>query len=660
MSRPSVNLSRLALLLALLASLVDWTASGKVLSLTGSLPILATALCQLAWHHHRQALARWAELAVLMVLIPALASFLIPEHWISHATWNRLAEGGMAGSLIVDWRPPLLVILCLIMLIASLLLRTRANLGSPQLLAMSAILLVMQGIEAWHASNLLSLTGSTLEQAALWSLLAAQLSGVAINWRGHLPGLKRSLPASVLLTCLTLLFWHQQKTLVEGNLHAETQGRNQQLAETLSLEIRDHLQAMQRFANSWRLQESLPTEDQWARQAAPYHRDFQYFLNIAFIDSDSRIRQVHPANATNQSLLGRRLFDEQPAGRSALGKALINGQMGRTGIIDLLQGVPGIIHYLPVLDDDSQQPRGAVGMVVSLPVLADTLFHQTSPSYFGLTLMTPDRTLAERQATSRLATWQHRSDIDLDGLSLTLVSRPTLSLLLSRLSRQPVVSLTIGLLLAYLLYMVLFAHQHMDTQQRLMRRSNRELRREVRSRTRLQKEVEWLASHDELTKLPNRRLFMGVLERHGQTRPLSLLICDIDYFKQINDAFGHLQGDQYLQSIGKQGRDIIESVDGVFARYGGEEFIACLPGHDAVMARKVAERLREAIQHLDLRHADGCPLTISIGVTTQVKGDQQSDALLQAADEALYAAKAGGRNRVIIAPPPTPSPASLP
>ncbi|SEL14295.1 GGDEF domain-containing protein [Halomonas daqiaonensis] len=652
-TRPSLNLTLLALLLAVLASLLDWVPPGQALSLTGSLPILATTLCQLAWHHHHQALARWTGLAILMVLIFALASFLIPEHWIAHAAWNRLAERLIAGSLIVDWRPPLLVILCLIMLIASLLVRTRANLGSPQLQAMTALLLIMQGIETWHAPHLLSLAGSALEQAALWSLLAAQLSGVAANWRDHFPGLKRALSAGVLLTCLTLLFWHQQKTLVESNLRADTQVQSQRLAENLSREIHDHLQAMQRFANSWELQDSLPAEAQWARQAAPYHRDFQYFLNIAFIDTDSRIRRVYPASATNQRLLGRRLFDAQPEGRSAQGEALFSGRIGRTGIIELLQGEPGIIHYLPILDDDSQGPRGAVGMVVSLPVLADTLFRQTNANHFGLSLMTLDQTLAEREAIARVAAWQHRSSIDLDGLSLTLVSRPTLSLLLSRLSRQPVVSLTTGLLLAYLLYMVLFAHHHMASQQRLMVRSNRELRHEVRNRTRLQEEVEWLASHDDLTKLPNRRHFMQVLERHHQTRPLSLLICDIDHFKQINDTFGHLQGDHYLKRIGELGREIIESAGGVFARYGGEEFIACLPSHDAVMARDIAEHLREAIQHLDLRQADGRPLTISIGVTTQMDGELQIDALLQAADEALYAAKAEGRNRVIIAPPPS-------
>lgn len=244
------------------------------------------------------------------------------------------------------------------MLITSLLVKTRANLGSPQLQAMTALLLVMQGIEIWHDTNLLSLSGSSLEQAALWSLLVAQFSGVAVNWRGHIPGLKRALSAGVLLTCLTLAFWHQQKTLVESNLHAETQAQSQRLAETLSREIRDHILAMQRFANSWQLQDSLPTDEQWARQAAPYHRDFRYFLNIAFIDSDSRIRRVHPSNAINQSLLDRRLFDAQPAGRPALSEALFNGQMGRTGVIDLLQGVPGIIHYLPILDEDSQRPRG--------------------------------------------------------------------------------------------------------------------------------------------------------------------------------------------------------------------------------------------------------------------------------------------------------------
>jgi diguanylate cyclase (GGDEF)-like protein len=655
MTRFAANLTRLALLLALLEALLVWTGSGQVSSLPGALPIIVTALAHLAWHHHRQTLARGTGLAMLVALGLALASFLIPEYWISFDAWNRVTDRLVAGSLIVDWRPPLLVILCLIMLIASLLVKTRANLGSPQLQAMTTLLLIMQAIEVWHAPGLLTLAGSPLEQAALWSLLAAQFSGVAVNWRDHLPGLTRSLSAGVLLTCLILLFWHQQKTRVESHLYAETRAQSQRLAENLSREIREHLLAMQRFANSWQLQDSLPTAAQWARQAAPYHEDFRYFLNIAHIDSDSRIQRVHPANTINQSLLGARLFDEQPAGRSALGEALFNGQVGRTGIIDLLQGEPGIIHYLPILDDDSQRPRGAVGMAVSLPALADTLFQQTNPEHFGLSLLTTEQTLAERQAASRLAFLQHRSAINLDGLSLTLVSRPTLSLLLSRLPRQPVVSLTIGLLLAYLLYMVLFAHRHMAAQQRLMQSSNRELRHEVRSRTRLQKEVEWLAGHDDLTQLPNRRHFMQVLGSHVDTRPLSLLLCDIDHFKQINDTLGHLQGDHYLKRIGEVGREIIESAGGILARFGGEEFIACLPGHDATMARDVAERLRVATHQLQLSHADGSHLTISIGVTTQADGDLETDALLQAADDALYMAKAEGRNRVIIAPPASPT-----
>ena len=221
--------------------------------------------------------------------------------------------------------------------------------------------------------------------------------------------------------------------------------------------------------------------------------------------------------------------------------------------------------------------------------------------------------------------------------------------LLGDLPRQPVVSLTVGLLLAQLLYLVLFSQQQMASQHQAVRRSNHELRREITERHRLQQEVEWLAGHDELTGLPNRRTFMGALGGHDPHRPISVLLCDIDHFKRINDRLGHLEGDRCLVEIGRLGRGVIEAAGGLFARLGGEEFVVSLPGRDEREAMQIAEALRAAVAASGLAHADGRPLTVSIGIATGAPGPLRVDALLNAADEALYRAKAAGRNRVMAA-----------
>ncbi|GHE20827.1 sensor domain-containing diguanylate cyclase [Halomonas urumqiensis] len=643
------HIDRLALLLALLSLVMTTSSVASTSSLPGTLPILAASLAQLAWHEHRPRLARLMLMPILLILGLCLASHLIPEYWLAHASLDRLADYLSPGSLLVDWRPPLLITLCLGTLCLSLLVRTRASLGAPLLLGMTGMLLVVQLI-GWNTRpTLLPLAGAPLEQAVLWLLLVAQLARVSVGWRVTRPSIQRALWPSLALTLLTILFWHQQMTLSERELRTQTQQQGQRMAEQLSREIDEHLAAMRRFTHIWRLTDTPPNAAQWQRQAAPYQQDFRYFLNIAYIDADSRILHAHPLNAVNRGIIGSRLYDDQPAGRPAVRAALEEGREGRTDIITLLQGVPGIIHYLPIFHADTEQPAAAVAMVVSLPVLADTLFTRTSPDELALTLRAGQELIAHQPATSRLGPWQYETSLALESETLALITQPTLAQLLGQLPRLPVVSLAIGLVLATLLYLALFAHHQMITQHHSVTRSNRELRTEVRERTRLQQEIEWLAGHDELTSLPNRRTFMKALERHADQRPLSLLLCDIDHFKRLNDQLGHLEGDRHLTDIAKCGRKVVERAGGLFARFGGEEFVACLPCHDHQQASRVAESLRQAVEGLGLTHADGTPLTISAGVATQVTGPLQTDALLRAADEALYAAKSAGRNQVVLA-----------
>jgi len=172
----------------------------------------------------------------------------------------------------------------------------------------------------------------------------------------------------------------------------------------------------------------------------------------------------------------------------------------------------------------------------------------------------------------------------------------------------------------------------------------------------LQKQLEDYSFRDGLTGVANRRKFDAVFDdewnearRHMQ--PLSLILVDIDYFKQYNDHYGHVQGDECLKRVaralgatGSRSRDF-------FARYGGEEFALVLPATDEAAAQRVAERCRQAIFKEQIAHAaSGVSqvLTVSMGVATIIPaaGDVPM-AFIEAVDQRLYLAKQAGRNRVV-------------
>lgn len=163
-----------------------------------------------------------------------------------------------------------------------------------------------------------------------------------------------------------------------------------------------------------------------------------------------------------------------------------------------------------------------------------------------------------------------------------------------------------------------------------------------------------LAATDFLTGLLNRREFMtrSVIELARSWRyntPLSIIMLDVDHFKQINDTLGHLAGDEALRRLADICRDEFRQVD-VIGRLGGEEFAICLPNTSLLGAEQVAERVRQRVDQLE-RHYQGWPLkfTVSSGVAALDGNDRQITDILERADKALYRAKQSGRNRVEIA-----------
>lgn len=159
--------------------------------------------------------------------------------------------------------------------------------------------------------------------------------------------------------------------------------------------------------------------------------------------------------------------------------------------------------------------------------------------------------------------------------------------------------------------------------------------------------LEDLATTDGLTGLKNHRLFQEKsaeeFERSQRYRsPLSVIMLDVDKFKSYNDTFGHPAGDQVLKRVAAVMKATVRRTD-LVARYGGEEFAILLPETAEEGARELAERLRAAIETQPWNKR---PVTISIGVATLERTTSSFSVLLKQADEALYASKAGGRNRV--------------
>ncbi len=170
------------------------------------------------------------------------------------------------------------------------------------------------------------------------------------------------------------------------------------------------------------------------------------------------------------------------------------------------------------------------------------------------------------------------------------------------------------------------------------------------------KKLKRLSLEDNLTGIPNRRAFDQYFEVEWQramreTTALSLLLIDVDFFKQYNDFYGHLAGDDCLRNIAQGLKGMLQRPSDLLARYGGEEFIALLPNTDALGAIHIAEKLRLKVISLNLEHraSDICDVvTVSIGVVTTIPMiKHQPRDYIHAVDNALYAAKKQGRNRTV-------------
>lgn len=176
---------------------------------------------------------------------------------------------------------------------------------------------------------------------------------------------------------------------------------------------------------------------------------------------------------------------------------------------------------------------------------------------------------------------------------------------------------------------------------------------DITDRKRLEEQLKSQSITDALTEIPNRRAFemridTEIKRSNRQGNNLALIMVDIDYFKNVNDTYGHSGGDETLKSVAQMIQNKIRCADFV-ARFGGEEFVILLPDTDLNGAISTAENIRKIIESFKIKLADSkeTSVTISLGVAER-KGKESAEDILRKADTALYNAKENGRNRVVV------------
>ncbi|VXD19398.1 Response regulator receiver modulated diguanylate cyclase [Planktothrix serta PCC 8927] len=180
--------------------------------------------------------------------------------------------------------------------------------------------------------------------------------------------------------------------------------------------------------------------------------------------------------------------------------------------------------------------------------------------------------------------------------------------------------------------------------------------RDITERKQIELDLSRWAKLDGLTGVANRHYFDQFLNQEWlrnqqEKQPISLILCDVDYFKAYNDTYGHLEGDDCLKKVAKAIEQVVQRPGNLLARYGGEEFVIILTQTNLLEALQIATEIQASIQALNIPHAQSQVsdlLTISLGISSLIPTKENSiQVLIKGADEALYEAKQKGRNRII-------------
>jgi len=329
-----------------------------------------------------------------------------------------------------------------------------------------------------------------------------------------------------------------------------------------------------------------------------------------------------------------------------------SGELLATGKIQLVQSQPekdGLLVFAPYYGGFAHRDRKLKGFIVGVYQIESMVNNAIDPYLEkGMNLTIFD---GKKNSSKNILFEKSKANADLISYKKEITAFGKSWMVLFRgdetfqdgVKLHPPVASAGGLLLLFLLISIVFEINDFRTRHKLLSESNEQL--------------EQLSNLDSLTGLANRRCFDENLEKElnrssRDKTPLSLILLDVDSFKEFNDTYGHLVGDECLKQISGVLEKTVERSHDLAARYGGEEFAVILPSTDLKGGMIIAERLRTFVEGLDLTSPKASILqsiTISLGLVTAPLGGRHitPKALIDQADKALYEAKKQGKNRVV-------------
>lgn len=447
----------------------------------------------------------------------------------------------------------------------------------------------------------------------------------------------------------------------------------ERVEDQLAARLAGSVLGLDRMARSWTWR-GQPDRNDWKTDAWLFVDHFAEVRVVVWADPETRVRWLAPLAGSHP--LQNLLLQESPPLSAALERSREYGGPAMSEPVELAIGGLGFIVATPV-------PRGDdfLGYIVGFyrfePIM-DGIRENVAPGY-AVSLADETGVIFESRRVDAAPGegWSREGRFEAYGADWLIRIAPDRETRERHLTALPALTLSIGLAIAVLVGIAVYqAEVSRLSARRLghaverrarveaeLRRYQRTLEDRVDARTadlnekqeeleRINTELERLATTDELTGVCNRRRFFGIAEdelraarRYG--RALSLIMLDLDYFKRINDRYGHQCGDKVLVAASECIAVGLRESD-CLARYGGEEFAVLLPESGCGEVEAVAERMRVALAALKVEWDDQeLSLTASFGATSLMPADRDIDQLVERADRALYEAKSAGRNRVV-------------
>lgn len=448
---------------------------------------------------------------------------------------------------------------------------------------------------------------------------------------------------------ITLSFWQASSAYIERNERQQNTIASESIKSIIKDELEYRTRALSRMASRWQSRIGGTPLKEWSQDALRYIADQPGYQSIEWADSKFFVRWIAPLKG-NEAALNINLMKEDSRAPALLA-AMKSGETIITPILTLKSGQKGFLIYAPI--GRTQNFQGVIIGAINAKLFFDEIFNDAVTDY-NIAIYHQKELIYQRYPNQEKTSARNSVPYMIKDLGWSITAWPVLELATKQHTWLPTVILFIGFIIALMLSLISHLAQiakknAIKAQEEIKTRQKTEQQLMVYSR-----KLKKLSLVDPLTGVDNRRSLSNILQAElaqlkDSEMSLSIILLDVDYFKKINDTYGHVTGDNVLQKVGNILRKNTRSTDTV-ARYGGEEFCVVLRNTPDRQAFVIAEKLRLLIADQIFLSEKKAPfhVTCSFGVYQVPQKAKKITQVFEVVDGALYTAKHSGRNCVVL------------